>query len=63
MAEKSEDTNLGFVEPSTNAKVKGIITSLSPMKSSKTCNYDDGQITDNHCSVRFAALILMFVED
>ena len=58
MAEKSESANLGVVEPSPSAKIEGIITSLLPMKSGKTCNYYDGQITDNHSSVRFCGFDL-----
>lgn len=53
MSEKGENANLGFIEPSSNAKIEGVITSLSPMPSGKTCNYYNEQITDNHSSVRF----------
>ena len=53
MSEKSETTTLGLAEPSSSAKVEGMITSLSPMKAGKTCKYFDGQIADDCCSVRF----------
>jgi len=53
MAKKSEDVNLAFVEPNSNAKIEGIITSLSPMKVGKSCSYYDGEIADDHSSMRF----------
>ena len=46
-------TGLSTVEVTSNAKVEGLITVISPMKTGKTCNYYDGEISDNHSSLRF----------
>ena len=58
MAKKSStlDANLACVEPSSHAKVEGVITALSPMKSVRgrtDCSYYDGEITDDVSSMRF----------
>ena len=58
MAKKSStlDANLACVEPSSHAKVEGVITALSPMKSARgrtDCSYYDGEITDDVSSMRF----------
>ena len=37
---------------SPNAKVNGVVTSLSPMKKSKTCSYFDGDLTDDKGCMR-----------
>ena len=37
---------------SPNAKVHGVISSLSPMKKSKTCSYFDGEVTDGKSCMR-----------
>ena len=58
MAKKSStsDATLACAEPSSHAKVEGVITALSPMKSARgraDCSYYDGEITDNDSSMRF----------
>ena len=53
MAESSECVNLACVEPNSNARVEGIVTSISPMKAGKSCDYYDGRISDDHSSLRF----------
>ena len=53
MAESSKHVNLACVEPNSNAKVEGIVTSISPMKAGKSCSYYDGEISDDHSSLRF----------
>ena len=37
---------------SPNAKVHGVVTSLTPMKKSKTCSYFDGDFTDGKGCMR-----------
>ena len=44
---------LASVGPNSNAKVEGVITVISPMKTGKTCSYYDGEISDNYSSLRF----------
>ena len=39
-------------KPSPNAKIHGIITCISPMKKSKTCDFFDGEISDGKSSIR-----------
>lgn len=36
-----------------NAKITGVVTQLSPLKHGKTCNYFDGEISDENVSIRF----------
>lgn len=38
--------------PSPNAKVHGVLSSLSPMKKTKTCSFFDGQLSDGKATVR-----------
>ena len=44
---------LASVGPNSNAKIEGVITVISPMKTGKTCTYYDGEISDNYSSPRF----------
>ena len=37
---------------SPNAKLHGVVSSLLPMKKSKTCSYFDGQVTDGKACIR-----------
>ena len=58
MAKKSNtlDVNLACAEPSSHAKVEGVITVLSPMKTARgraDCCYYDGEIRDDDLSMRF----------
>jgi len=56
MAKKSSTSDAPCAEPSSRAKVEGMITALSPMKSAcgrADCSYYDGKITDNDSSMRF----------
>ena len=53
MAESSKCVNLACVEPNSNARVEGIVTSISPMKAGKSCDYYDGRISDDDSSLRF----------
>ena len=63
MAKKSSilDANLACAEPSSHAKVEGVITALSPMNSAARgrtdCSYYDGKITDDASSMRFCGFI------
>ena len=52
---------LASVGPNSNAKVEGVITVISPMKTGKTCTYYDGEISDNYSSLRFVVLTLQYV--
>ena len=47
------DTIVSINEPSSSATLQGKLTSLSPMKKSKTCDYFDGQLTDETANFRF----------
>ena len=38
--------------PSSNAKIHGVLTALSPMKKSRTCKYFDREITDGKNNMR-----------
>ena len=38
--------------PSRNAKIHGILTALSPMKKSRTCQYFDGELSDGKKNMR-----------
>ena len=38
--------------PSPNAKIHGVLTTLSPVKKSRTCNYFDGELTDGKLNMR-----------
>ena len=49
--EEFEDVS-GVVATSPSARIHGIVTSVSPMKKSRTCNYFDGEITDGKTSMR-----------
>lgn len=40
-------------QPSSSATIQGKVTSLSPMKKGKTCQYFDGQLTDETAKIRF----------
>ena len=40
------------LETSSNFKIHGVISSLSPMKKAKNCSYFDGQITDGKSKIR-----------
>ena len=53
-----KSANLGVIKSSPSAKIEGIITSLSLMKS---CNFYDGQITNIHSSVGFVGSIQIFL--
>ena len=37
---------------STNAKVRGVVTVVSPMKKDKTCEYFDGELADDKARIR-----------
>lgn len=39
------------LQPSANAAVQGVLTEVSPMKKSKTCNYFDGELADGKSSM------------
>ena len=41
------------IHQSANAKITGVVTQLSPLKRGKTCNYFDGEISDENASIRF----------
>ena len=49
--EEFEDVS-EVVATSPSARIHGIVTSVSPMKKSRTCNYFDGEITDGKTSMR-----------
>ena len=49
--EEFEDVS-EVANPSPNAKIRGVVTSMSPMKKGRTCNYFDGEITDGKTSMR-----------
>lgn len=53
MAESSKKINLSCVEPNSNGRVEGIVTAISPMKAGKSCNYYEGELSDDHTSLRF----------
>ena len=42
----------GLQEPIANASVKGLITSVSPIKKGKTSNYFNGTVADSTAKVR-----------
>ena len=58
MAKRPLDEVEEFVEvgdvthPSQNAKIHGVVNSLSPMKKSRNCAYFDGEISDGKASLR-----------
>ena len=54
MATKNASTAAGLasIGPNSNAKVEGMITVISPMKTGKMCSYYDGEISDNYSSLR-----------
>ena len=37
---------------SPNAKIHGVVTTVSPMKKGKTCSYFDGEISDGQAKMR-----------
>ena len=39
-------------QPSSNAKIQGAITDLSPMKKGKMCEYFDGKLADETGNIR-----------
>ena len=41
-----------ILHPSPNAKLHGVVTSVSPMKKGKSCSYFDGEISDGKGSMR-----------
>ena len=47
-----EFDDINDVYSSPNAKIHGVLNSLSPLKKSKGCAYFDGQITDGKTSMR-----------
>ena len=40
-------------QPSSSATIQGKVTSLSPMKKGKTCQYFDGELADETAKMRF----------
>ena len=46
------DNLLSVTHTSTNAKVGGIVTAVSPMKKGKTCEYFDGELADDKARIR-----------
>ena len=46
------DNLLSVTHTSTNAKVRGIVTVVSPMKKGKTCKYFDGELADDKARIR-----------
>ena len=40
-------------EPSSSATLHGVVTSLSPMKKGKSCEYFDGSLSDETANIRF----------
>ncbi len=49
--EEGEDVS-AVVSPSAMAKIHGVVTSISPMKKSRSCSYFDGEITDGKANMR-----------
>lgn len=49
--EMEEFEDIGSVS-SPRAKVSGVVSSMSPMKKTKTCSYFDAKITDGKASMR-----------
>ena len=41
-----------MTHPSQNARIHGVVNSLSPMKKSRNCAYFDGEISDGKASLR-----------
>lgn len=41
-----------IARPSPKAKVRGVVSTISPMKKSKTCSYFDGELTDGKATMR-----------
>ena len=58
MAKRSRESdvqefdNISDVCTSPNAKIHGVLNSVSPLKKSKGCAYFDGQITDGKTTMR-----------
>ena len=40
------------VQPSANAKIHGVVTTVSPMKKGKSCGFFDAEICDDKGSMR-----------
>ena len=50
------------VHTSPNAKIHGVVTSLSPMEKAKSCSFFDGEISDGKANMRvFGSLCLLFL--
>ena len=47
------DDIVSINEPSSSATVHGGVTSLSPMKKGKSCEYFDGSLSDETANTRF----------
>lgn len=41
-----------IAHPSPKAKLHAVVSSISPMKKTKTCSYFDGELTDGKARVR-----------
>ena len=50
LEEFTEVSSIG--RTATDAKIHGVVKSLSPMKKSRTCSYFDGHLCDGKASVR-----------
>jgi len=42
-----EFDDLGAINASPNAKIRGVVTEMSPMKKAKMCDYFDGELADD----------------
>ena len=47
------DDIISINEPSSSATLHGVVTSLSPMKKGKTCDYFDDNLADGTANIRF----------
>ena len=47
------DDIVSINEPSSSATLHGVVTSLSPMKKGKSCEYFDGSLSDETANIRF----------
>ena len=47
-----EFDDLGAINASPNAKIRGVVTEMSPMKKAKMCDYFDGELADDKARVR-----------
>ena len=44
-------------EPSSSATLHGVVTSLSPMKKGKSCEYFDGSLSDETANIGFSTSV------